>query len=374
MAMATLSRRSLVQGSMAMAAFAALSTGAPARSARAQSGAAYEVVDFGAMTVGALPAGYARPIFGDVNGITNDGTIFGRIAVSAEKLSPALWDTNGKLKRLKSGKYGGQVRAVNAAGDAVGAVYDSIGGVDDSSFSVRQLPAAWIGGELVELPMPDPEFGSSEPSGDAIGISADGVIVGNGNGYNLRWVDGQPQIIGEPENGGYNLGGVNSSGVIGARRYIFTSGDNEYAIGRLDGDQFTALTVPDDIGDPFPVAVSESGILLARSFPADVSLGMIADGDAVTLLDFRASGGSFSPVAVNDAGEVIGSWQPHAGVYATPAIWRGEGEPVPLLDLMPADSGFSFLSVTGINNDGIICGTAYDADFAEHLILLVPAE
>jgi hypothetical protein len=367
------SRRTLLTGSMALAAMAAVSQLPGARLVRAQSGAAYEIVDFGAMTDGALPEGYARPIFGDVNGITNDGTVFGRIAVSEEKLSPALWDTNGKLKRLKSGKYGGQVRAVNAAGDAAGAVYESIGGIGENSFNLRQQPAAWIGGELVELPAPDPEFSSTERSGEALGISDDGMIVGRANGYALRWVNGEPQILPEPESGGIEIAGCNAAGVIAARQYDFSGSEAVYTLGRIDGDQFNPVAVPDGLGNPSPVAISESGLLLARGFPADVWLGVLSEGNEATTIDFRESGGSFMAISVNDAADVIGGWQPFAGVVFEPAIWRS-GELVTLSSLMPADSGLSSLSVTGINNDGMICGSAYDADFAEHLILLVPAE
>jgi hypothetical protein len=357
---------------MALVAMAAVGNLHGMRSVRAQSGAAYEVVDFGVMTDGALPASYARPIYGDVNGITNDGTVFGRIAVSEEKLSPALWDTSGKLKRLKTGQYGGQVRGVNAGGDAVGSIYESIGGIGEDAFSMAQQPAAWIGGELIELSTPDPEFDSGTRTGEALGISDDGVIVGRANGYSLRWVNGEPQILPAPESGGVDIAACNAAGVIAARQYDFSGTETVYTLGRIEGDQFSPVELGDGFGNPFPVAIADSGIMLARSFPADVSLGVMVDGDEATPIDFRESGGSFAPVSVNDAGEVIGTWQPHAGVFSVPAIWRGE-EPESLIDLMPAASELTFLNVTGINNDGIICGSAYDADFAEHLILLVPA-
>ena len=367
------SRRTLLGGSVALAAFAAVGRLPGARAVRAQSGAAYEIVDFGAMTDGALPVGYARAIFGDVNGITNDGTVFGRIAVSEEKLSPALWDTNGKLKRLKSGKYGGNIRAVNAGGDAVGSLYETIGGVGEDSFNLQQQPAAWIGGELIELPAPDPEYASTERAGEAVGISDDGVIVGRANGYPLRWVNGEPQILPTPESGGMDIAACNASGVIAARQYDFGGSEAVYTVGRIEGDQFSAVDIPAEFENPSPVAISDSGILLARGFPADVWLGVVADGNEVTPIDFRDSGGSFQPIAVNDAAEVIGGWQPYPGVVFEPAIWRGE-EPVTLSSLIPADSGLSSLGVTGINNDGVICGSAYDADHARHLILFVPAE
>jgi hypothetical protein len=357
---------------MALAAMAAFSHLPGMHLARAQSGPAYEVVDFGAMTDGTLPVGYARPIFGDVNGITNDGTVFGRIAVSDEKLSPALWDTKGKLKRLKSGKFGGQVRAVNAGGDAVGAVYETIGGIGDS-FSMRQQPAAWIGGELIELPVPDPEFESTARTGEALGISDDGVILGTGNGHNLRWVNGEPQIIPSPDSGGYNLGGINAAGVIGARRYLFTNDESVYEVGRIEGDQFTAVPLPDDAGNPSVVAINDAGTLLARSVPADVGLGLLIEGDSPTTIDFCEIGGYFMPIALNGSNDVIGGWQPYPGMVFEPAIWQGD-KPVTLFSLIPGDSGLTGLSVTGINDDGIICGSAYDADHHKHLFLLVPAE
>ncbi len=41
------------------------------------------------------------------------GEVGGSFVVSDVKISPTIWSPDGKATRLKSGKYGGQVRAIN---------------------------------------------------------------------------------------------------------------------------------------------------------------------------------------------------------------------------------------------------------------------
>src|SRR6476620_10209128 len=126
--MVACTRRSLFAGSAALAAFAGLSALPGVRLVQAQDDSTYDLIYFGALTDGVrLPNG-SRLLYGGATGIANDGTSFGKLAVSEERFSPALWDINGKAKRLKSSTFGGVINEMNAKGEAAGQLFAEING------------------------------------------------------------------------------------------------------------------------------------------------------------------------------------------------------------------------------------------------------
>lgn len=369
--MAACTRRSLFAGSAALAAFAGLSALPEVRLTRAQGAATYDLVDFGAFVDGVrLPNG-SRLLYGGATGIANDGTSFGKIAVSEERFSPALWSPEGKVKRLKSSTFGGVINALNAGGDAAGQLFAEING---GNYQTLNKPVAWIGGDMNELPMPDPAFAGGEMGGTATGISDDGVIVGSGNGYQLRWVNGAPEIVTAPDQARISTLLINSKGEMATSVSSSQGADQVQKVARFDGTNFTVLDPPpgtEQYGQS-PVAINNDGVILAYVYIVDVFVAVLYGNDKTTLLDLRDSGGTFIPRAFNDKNEVIGSWQAHFNDKVVQAIWRGT-EPEDLSAQVPESSGLKLAVVTGINSDGIICGTATDEDFAVHPILLVPA-
>src|SRR6478735_7773469 len=236
-----MTRRSMLAGSSAFAALAAVGHLPGAQLVRAQGSTKYDLVDFGALTQGVRIPDGSRLLYGGFTGIASDGTSFGKIGVSEERFSPALWNLEGKLKKLKSSTYGGVVRALNANGDAAGQLFAAINGGD---YNTINKPAAWIGGDLTELPLPDPAYAGGESNGVANGISDDGVIVGSGNGYQLRWVNGSPEIIVAPDQTSLSPIYINASGSMATSLYNYQDEKPLSKVARFDGTTFTVINSP----------------------------------------------------------------------------------------------------------------------------------
>jgi len=231
----------MLAGSSAFAALAAFGHLSGARLVQAQGTTKYDIVDFGALTQGVRIPNGSRLLYGGFTDIASDGTSFGKIGVSEERFSPALWNAEGKLKKLKSSTYGGVVNALNANGDAAGQLFAEINGGD---YQTINKPAAWIGGDMTELPLPAPAYEGGESNGTATGISDDGVIVGNGNGYQLRWVNGSPEIIVAPDQTSLSTLIINASGAMAASLYNYQDEKPLSKVARFDGTTFTVINPP----------------------------------------------------------------------------------------------------------------------------------
>lgn len=367
------SRRTLLSGSFATAALLGLQHHSRTAAFAAQADDSYDMVDFGPLTEGVLRENASRPDFGGPTGITGDGTIFGKIGVSAERFSPAIWDKAGALKRLKSGEFGGTVLGMNSQGDAVGQLYAAAGGGDSDTLNT---PAAWIDGDLVKLPLPEPRESYYKAQGSATGISDDGVIVGNGSGYNLRWINGQPEPISGTDSFFMSQGTrivINAKGTIAAGVIPADGGGAVPAILHPDQGEISPVEMPEEFAKSYVTLAAINGVDTLLSYAiTDVFLGFLTgSGKITTTLDLRPTGGSFRPLALNDTNDVIGNFQARAVDPYVPAIWHaGETAPVPLA--MPASSKLTLYSVAGISNDGAIAGIAYTSDAVLHPVLLVP--
>ena len=62
------------------------------------------------------------------------GEVGGSFVVSDVKISPTIWSPDGKATRLKSGKYGGEVWALNNNGLAVGLGYLDVLGFKEVAY------------------------------------------------------------------------------------------------------------------------------------------------------------------------------------------------------------------------------------------------
>jgi hypothetical protein len=367
------------KGAAGAAGLAAVSHMPGAQLIRAQS-AAYEIVSFGPVAEGVLPANAFRPERGSMVGIHANGTAFGRVAASAEKFFPALFNADGSLIKLKSGTFGGSVSGLNASGVAVGSAYENPGGRIDVATNDDEgtRPAAWIDGELMRLDLPgDKRYDFSRLGGSASSVSDDGVVFGSANGYDLLWIDGAVQVLPFQDGSGNQLdyyqitpGGT----LIGSQSFYDDDGNSQTAYGSIDGTSFSPFNFS-DFGQvsAFPVEINSANEVLFTGTPTDLPFANITGpGLDPVVIDFREEGIWFSVTGFNSKGDVVGSWRARQDLDAAPALLR-DGELTPLADLLPADHGFENMIVSGISDDGIIAGHAWDADGGFHPLLFVPA-
>jgi hypothetical protein len=375
--MFSVSRRSLIKGTIAGAGLAAFQTNPGTRFVRAQ-GANYEIVSFGAVPEGVLPEGFLLPQFGAVTGVTPDGTGFGRVAASTEKFTPALFGDNGKLTKLKSGKFGGTVSAVNSAGSAVGSTYDVPAGEDGDIFTnPLQQPVAWIDGEIVRLPVPAPASDSADLIGSARSISDEGVILGSGNGHTLLWSDGEPEILPTRDTNDRSLtfSAITAAGELIGSTFFYDqqtrTSSNVYGI--INGSAIDPFTFPEEFSTGlFFRGTNSAGHVLYVVFRGGISLAIIAvPGEDPIIVNSGEDGVSFTPFGFNASNQVVGNWQARASDDSEPAIWQ-DGEFTPLKSLLPPDHSFHRITVSGISDDGIIAGSGWDEDGGFHPLLFIP--
>jgi hypothetical protein len=381
--MSSISRRTVFRGAAGAAGLAAFSHVSGLRSIRAQ-GAAYEIVSFGPVTDGVMAEGDFRSNPGSMNDIHANGTAFGRLAASAEKFFPVLFNADGSLTKLKSGTFGGFVAGMNASGVAVGEVYETPDGRLTAEDEGKR-PAAWIDGELVRLDLPgDRKYDFSRLGGRASSVSDNGVIFGSANGYDVLWVDGVVQVL-EPQQGDLFLGSfitVMPDGRLMAERDEWYTNDDgsrssRGVIGVFDSGSFQDLPTGSlDLGKrgtPSFVGINDAGHGLFSFQPTDFAFTLVTGLDVVPIvLDPRETGVLFRPSGFNAANEIVGAMSTRQDLDFEPAIWR-DGTFTPLAELLPGENGFHNLSVFGISNDGIIAGHGWDADGGFHPLLFVPA-
>ena len=375
--MSRLSRRSLLTGAASAGALLALNHVTPGRLVRAQ-GAAYTIVSFGPMTEGVREEGDFIPNFGGITGIHASGTAFGNLASSAEKFTPTLFMPDGSVSKLKSGKFGGDVRAMNAAGRAVGVVFET----DESreTWNYEGLaPALWIDSELTRLPLPDPKEEYSDLGGMAIAISDSGSILGEGNGHAILWVDGEAQTLPTETPLGESIEYLaltpDSTLIAQTSSYDSVVSKWIYRPGVVEAGEFKALELPEDtLTGAIPTASTNSANdLLFRFFPTDLPFNVIiAKGSDPIILDHRKDGVYFTSYEFNASHVLVGSLQMRAGDDFRPALLQ-DGEFTFLEDLLPADHGFSRFFANGIADDGTISGGGYDVNGDFHPLLFVPA-
>ena len=222
---------------------------------------AWEVVDLFALTetISFRERDY-RGSFWDIN---TAGEVGGAFVVSGTKYSPTIWSPEGKAKRLKSGKFGGEVWAINNNGIAAGSGYLGVLGFqsEESPYPGYTTPRAWKDGQPVELEIMGDDVKAS--TGSVLDVNDDGIMVGYllDPALNLqvpvKWQDGAVTVLaGGSSPGGYaNL--VNNAGDIAGYARI---DDTSVAV-IWRGDEMEALTLPDDpdLGENSFLAISDLG-------------------------------------------------------------------------------------------------------------------
>ena len=372
--MSIFNRRSVMKHSLAAASVAAFAQVSVFRKSLAQ-GAVYDIVSFGPLADGVHPEGYFWPVWGGIAGIHGAGMAFGDIATSPEKLTPALFESDGTSTKLKSGEFGGSVNAVNADGIAVGIAFDSINGVGSDRGKLGQ-PAVWIDRELTRLPIPEPFQPGIDAAGVAEMITDDGVIFGRGSGFALRWINGEVEILPPdifPDS--YIIHErMLTDGTLVVRRQNYST--NELVFGYLVGSEIEPLSLPDGfMSDPNFQIVAESsdGALLTRVWGQGSPQTKIARrGEDPIDVTFETRDEYFLPGGLNSANQVVGSWQRTEADAVTAAVWE-DGVMTSLESLLPANHEFHRIRATGISDEGIIAGEGWDEDGAFHPLLFVPS-
>lgn len=372
--MSSFNRRSILKGSLVAASAAALAQVPAIRTSLAQT-AAYEIVTFGPIADGVYPDGYFWPVWGGITGIHSGGTAFGNIATSDEKLTPALFASDGSSIKVKSGTFGGRINAVNAAGHAAGIAFDTINGVGSDRGQLGQ-PAIWIDRELTRLPIPEQVNPAFPVAGVAEMITDDGVVFGRGSGFALRWVNGEMELL-LPDlfaDSFIIYEQMLSDGTLVVRRQSYSS--NDVVVGYLAESEIEPLSLPAEfIGDPSfqVVSASSDGALLANIWNGGLPESkIIRRGDDPFDVTLATRDEYFQPAGHNSANQVVGMWQEREAEAFTAAIWE-DGVTTPLDDLLPSNHGYRKIFLSGISDDGIISGDGWDEDGGSHPLLFVPA-
>ena len=364
-------RRRLLQGSIAASLLAAFPG---TQITRAQDGASYDLIDLGPFDVSVpnenefLITGVGR-----IGGLNEAGEVCGRVAVSEERFSPAVWPVTGELRRLKSATLGGEARGINVNGDVVGRQqYEADGG-----YVTRAT--IWRDGEPTNLP--GAIFGDE---GAARDINDDGVVIG-GVGepvIGVRWVDDEVEELPTPDGAtGFAPWRVTNAGTIFGV-VVLESSDAPRQVAILRDGEYVVFELPDEVQGYLSVSGS-TAIGMSENEIAVVSVGfdstifpIMIENDELTVIDRPADDVNLALWDVNDAGDAVGYAWPQADSFSrlnAVAVLRQGGELIDLNTLVSA-SGLTINEALSINNGGLIAGHALDVDNVSHGVLLIPVD
>ena len=320
----------------------------------------YTILDLG--TVGSDSASQAF-------GISAGGVAAGRSVGSTT--TAYSWSLAGGFTALP--KLTGRNFAVGNDANDSGLV---VGTATTTAFGAGAVPVMWTNGVVAQLPMP-----AGETVGRANSINAAGVAVGSvGSGISERAViysNGGVTVIPLAAGGGKmtTAYGITDSGLV------FGIGTDASNAARNVGMVYTpASGVVSDIGaipganGAIAFAASPNGYVVGSSmtnqgsglpFIRDLAGNMIA----IPVLQNASSG---SARGVNSAGWAVGNF---GTAFSLPFLYDGSQTHL-LADLLPAGSGWDFLTNTsasamGISDNGIIVGTAVHNGLT-HAYALVP--
>ena len=376
-------RRVFLGGAAGLAGVAGARASTGSRWAGAQAGA-WDVVDLITLTDAiSFNEREHRGFFFDMN---TAGEISGAFAVSDVKFSPTIWSPAGKAKRLKSGKYGGEVNAINNNGVAVGSGYlDILGFPSEPPIFLpdNTAPRAWLDGTPVELEMP-----GDSAKGTIYDVNDDGVMVGYvldpalNQQVPVMWRDGAATgVAGGSLGGGYAIR-VNNAGDIGG----YASVEGSYAAVLWRGDEMEALAFPPALDLPADSTASLSIIELGDNerILASVTVPNTVDASTVTYSDVSfvqekgewtmlaspdESRPSVTGVSINANGAVVGSIQGEEDVAF--ALWE-DGVGRILNDEFELPGGLTLTRLIRINDEGQILARATGDDSSLHAIVLSP--
>jgi len=369
----SITRRRFTIGSSALIA-GVLAAFPGARLIRAQDGAAYDLIDLGPFETSVpTDSGFAINGNGRVGGINDVGDVCGRVAVSEERFSPAIWPVTGTMRRLKSATLGGEARAINADGVVVGRQQYAVEG----GYLTR--PAVWRDGEPTNLP--GLLFGDE---GVARDINDDGVIIG-GVGtpvIGARWVDDEAEELPNPDGAiGFAPWRINNAGTIFGV-VVLESADEPRQVAFLREDEYELITLPEEVqgylsvNGTTAIGMSENEIaVVSVGFESTIYPMRIEDGEATQIAP-PSDDLNLALWDINDAGDAVGHYWPKADGLATGdavAVLHRDGELLELNGLVAESVDLRIHEALAINDAGMIAGHAVGPNGMTHGVILIPA-
>jgi len=279
--------------------------------------------------------------------ISADGAVLGGYSFIGDSshasgiYEPALWQgTQAQILPVPAGD-GGRVRGINGS--------TAVGIVAAGSSQDQLSPAEWAGGQLQLLDT------LGLPGGYAMDINSSGTVAGVLTGPSgeqpVIWNGGVASKLGLPAGGtSGEVFGINNSGQV--------------LVNAITGNVSTAWVWSNGMYTPIPSLSSSSqaghginslGQVVGSGYLPNVEqpVGFLySNGVTTALASFLGSYGD-DPVAINEAGEIVGDWNGPLGDRA--ALWVG-GQAYDLTTLLPANSGWTLESATDITPDGVIVG------------------
>jgi probable HAF family extracellular repeat protein len=328
---------------------------APGTAAASTVSALYSVTDLGTLGTGNLSV---------ANAISNAGVAVGYTEPTAGVPHGFRW-SGGTMTDLGV-EPGGDFSTANAINDA-----GQIAGTADRQSGGYDYPVRWsTSGVLTDL-------GGSVTNELGVGNAIDpaGRVAGGQRPANsegspvaeLYGTDGTPTYLGNPPDSLNAATGINAvDQVVGSPAFVWTAG---------------ALTMLPALsgapaGDAGATAINISGQVVGWSGTAGTSGAQDAaswSGGTVTDLGTIDGIGYNQANAINAAGQIVGTADPHCQPCATPVAWLREpgGTLTDLNTLIPAGSDWTLEQANGINDRGQIVGAGLH-NGALHAYLLTP--
>jgi hypothetical protein len=249
---------------------------------------------------------------------------------------------------------------VSSEGNAIALPFEPMG--ISANGKIAGGSTLWQGGDVTALPaLPGDLAGAQQ----AYGVNNSGQVVGISflqtddvpEPRMVSWVNGVAMAVGMPA--GYQSSvsaGINNSGVILGtadptdsallpdRAFVYQNGS--VSLLPVPGNSFSDASAINDSG----VVVGVFGAVGSEAF-----FPIRWSGDSMTMLT-PFPGISTVPLAINNAGIIVGSAEGEFDVRSHAVMWDADLNLIDLETEIPADSGWTLVTATGINSQGQIVG------------------
>jgi probable HAF family extracellular repeat protein len=211
-----------------------------------------------------------------------------------------------------------QATNINADGDVVG-----WSTTPDAIFS-SQVPVIWRNGVIAALPLPD-----GDTRGSATGINDAGTVVGTTSGpsgnHAVIWQNGLPEVIGLGFARAINNVGQIIGSITGTGGVVIEADGSFSPLPRLPGACGTSAS-PIAINDAGQVVGSTSGLVMMSGFCLSVSV--VWTNGSVALLPLPSGATSGFVRGINNHGDFVGEIS-IPGKPPEAYLWR-DGDIIPL--------------------------------------------
>jgi uncharacterized membrane protein len=328
----------------------------------------YEVVDIGQTDPDASSSTWVG-----VNDMNSHGVVAGNMWISEEKRSPWVL-SNGKMRRIKTGTYGGLLAAINDNGMVVGR--DILGW--SAPGKAWGLPVRWVDGDKQELPLLE-SLAEDVDRGRAVAINNDGVTVGvleneRGASYPVVWRDGEPTLLPSYfESGQGAAAAINNAGQIvgtlddgkGGELGVIWTGE---ALAPLWG-------IPGADGPVRLRSIDDNGIITGSGWSGyrwEALVWFEGPSQVPVILPEVVPAQSEAVVISGNGAGVFGGGVMTADGEQHAALWA-DGVAIDLNAQVTNLNGMQLLIVRSIGADGTIAVSARCPDGAIHAVMLNPA-